>query len=259
MPPRQQAIARLSFRTLSSNDMETSGAAGLHLTKQQFLDHVLGLGLRVAAFDCDGTLWAGDAGETFFQWEMKEGIVSAEVAQAMRTRYAEYKAGKVSEDDMCGEMVTMHRGISEAVMMRAASDFMGHSFPGHIFPEIQELVQRLHEQGCEIWAVSSSNEWVIRAGMKQFGIPEERILAAKVEVVDGIVTDRLVRVPSGPGKPQALREVAGKRMDAAFGNSRWDEDMLAAAVHGFAVNPNPDLEAAARERGWTVYFPEGTS
>ncbi len=236
--------------------METSGTAGLQLTKQEFLDHVLGLGLRVAAFDCDGTLWSGDAGETFFRWEMKEGIVSAEVAQAMRARYIEYKAGNVSEEDMCGEMVTMHRGISEAVMTSAASDFMSHSFPGHIFPEMQELVRRLDAQGCEIWAVSSSNEWVIRAGMKQFGIPEKRILAAKVEVVDGIVTDRLVRVPSGPGKPQALREVADEKIEAAFGNSRWDADMLADAVHGFAVNPNPDLEAAARERGWTVYLPE---
>jgi phosphoserine phosphatase len=237
--------------------MEIFGAAGLPLAKQQFIDHVLGLGLRVAAFDCDGTLWSGDAGETFFQWEMKEGIVSAEVARSMRARYAEYKAGRVSEDDMCGEMVTMHKGISETVMLQAATEFMGHSFPGHIFPEMRELVGRLDEQGCEIWAVSSSNEWVIRAGMKQFGIPPERILAAKVEVVYGIVTDRLVRVPSGPGKPKALREVAGKRIDAAFGNSRWDVDMLADAAHGFAVNPNPDLEATARERGWTVYFPEG--
>jgi HAD superfamily phosphoserine phosphatase-like hydrolase len=238
--------------------METFRTTGLHLTKQQFFDHVLGLGLRVAAFDCDGTLWSGDAGETFFRWEMKEGVVSDEVAEGMRARYVEYKAGIVSEDDMCGEMVTMHRRISDAVMMQAAADFMGHSFPGHIFPEMQELVRRLHAQGCEIWAVSSSNEWVIRAGMKQFGIPEERILAAKAEVVNGIVTGRLVRVPSGPGKPQALREVAGKKIDAAFGNSRWDADMLADAAYGFAVNPNPDLEATARERGWTVYFPEGT-
>ena len=55
-------------------------------------------------------------------------------------------------------MVTMHKGISEAVMTQAASEFMAHSFPGHIFPEMRELVRRLHEKGCEIWAVSSSNE-----------------------------------------------------------------------------------------------------
>jgi phosphoserine phosphatase len=176
----------------------------------------------------------------------------------MRERYAEYKAGKVREDDMCGEMVTMHRGISEAEMMQAASEFMTQSFPGRIFPEMQELVRRLSENGCEVWAVSSSNEWVIRAGMRQFGIAEGRILAAKVAVEDGIVTDRLIRVPSGPGKPQALREVVRKAIDAAFGNSRWDADMLAIALHPFAVNPNPDLASTARERRWTLYFPDGT-
>ena len=40
-----------------------------------------------------------------------------------------------------------------------------------------------------------------------------------------------------------------------FGNSRWDADMLAIAHHGFAVNPNPDLEKRARESGWTIYWP----
>jgi len=30
------------------------------------------------------------------------------------------------------------------------------------------------------------------------------------------------------------------------------------AKQSFAVNPNPDLEAVARERGWQIYFPEGT-
>jgi HAD superfamily phosphoserine phosphatase-like hydrolase len=238
--------------------METIGTHSPRLTSQEFLESVLRLKPQVAAFDCDGTLWSGDAGETFFDWEIKQGVVLAEVARSMRARYAEYKAAKVSESDMCGEMVTMHKGITEAAMMRAASDFMDGAFPGKVFPEMLEMVRRLHDQGCEIWAVSSSNEWVIRAGMKQFGIPHDRILAAKVELDDGVVTDRLVRLPSGPGKPTALREVAKKNIDAAFGNSRWDIEMLAHAKHPFAINPNPDLEALARERGWTIYFPEGT-
>jgi len=123
---------------------------------------------------------------------------------------------------------------------------------------MQRLVDQLHDSGCEIWAVSSSNEWVIRAGMKQFGIADDRILAAKAELQDGIVTDRLVRIPSGPGKPQALREVVKENIDAAFGNSRWDLEMLAYAKHGFAINPNPDLDSNARQNGWTIYFPNGT-
>jgi len=237
--------------------MDMISAQSQNSTANEFVDSVLRLAPQVAAFDCDGTLWSGDAGETFFDWEIKKGLVTADVARAMRARYAEYKAGKVSEEDMCGEMVTMHKGISEEAMMEAATEFMTFSFPGRVFPEMQKLVCQLREKGCDIWAVSSSNEWVIRAGVKQFGIKPKRILAAKVEIEDGIVTDRLVRVPSGPGKPQALREVQ-KTIDAAFGNSRWDTDMLAIAQHAFAVNPNPDLEAVARQRGWTIYFPDGS-
>jgi phosphoserine phosphatase len=239
--------------------MEISESPTPKLTTQNFLDSVLRLAPRVAAFDCDGTLWSGDAGETFFDWEIRTGLVSAEIGRAMRARYADYKAGKVNEEAMCGEMVAMHKGLTDAALMQAAAEFMGKLFPGRIFPEMRELVERLHANGCEIWAVSSSNEWVIRAGMKQFGIPENRILAAKVALENGVATDRLTRVPSGPGKTQALREVAKTKIDAAFGNSRWDADMLSASTHGFAINPNSDLEAMARKRGWTVYFPEGTS
>lgn len=228
-------------------------------TSAQFVQSVVQLNPGVAAFDCDGTLWSGDAGETFFDWEIRGGIVSEAVGRAMRARYAEYKAGSVSEDDMCGEMVTMHRGLSEAAAMDAATNFFEHAFPGKIFPEMRDLITRLHAQGCEVWAVSSSNEWVIRAAMKHFGIAQNRILAAAVEIDDGVVTDRLIRVPSGPGKPRALREVVGKAVDAAFGNSRWDAEMLAMARHAFAINPNRDLETAARERGWSVYFPESVA
>jgi len=224
-----------------------------------FLESVLRLKPQVAAFDCDGTLWSGDAGISFFEWEIEQGVVPATVGQAMRARYAEYQAGRVSEEDICGEMVTMHKGMSEAFLMQTASEFMAHSFPSHVFPEMHELVRRLHEQGCQVWAVSSSNEWVIRVGMRQFDIPENRILATKAELKRGIVTDRVVRIPSGPGKTQALREVVGRDVDAAFGNSRWDKEMLASARYPFAINPHPDLEATARERGWSIYFPDATA
>jgi len=218
---------------------------------------VLRLEPRVAAFDCDGTLWSGDAGEGFFDWEMKQGIVSADVTRAMRARYAEYRAWKVSEEQMCGEMVTMNKGMSETILLRAAEEFFEQFLAGQIFSVMQDLVRRLQENGCEVWAVSSSNEWVIRAGMKHFGISTDRILCAAVETEKGTITDRLIRIPSGPGKPEALRGAVKREVDAAFGNSRWDTEMLAMAKHAFAVNPNPDLQVVARQRGWTVYFPDG--
>lgn len=222
-----------------------------------FIETVLRLQPRLAVFDCDGTLWAGDAGEGFFDWELKRGVVSDEVVRWARPRYTDYRAGKVSEDDMCGEMATMHRGLPEAQVQQAANQYFEEHFALHIFPEMRELVCRLRELGGDVWAVSSTNEWVIRAGMKYCGIAEDRTLAAAVEIDNGIITDRLVRVPTGPNKATAIHEVIGKTPDVAFGNSRWDAEMLALAKHPFAVNPNPDLEATARARGWAVYWPDG--
>ena len=221
-----------------------------------FVQSVLRLQPQLAVFDCDGTLWSGDAGEGFFDWELKRGVLPDDVARWARTRYADYKAGKVSEEQMCGEMVTMHSGLAESEVQLAAKQYFDENFVSQIFPEMRELIRRLQRSGCDVWAVSSTNEWVIRAAMKYFGIDERKILASSVKIDGGRITDQLIRVPSGEGKPRAIRDVIGKDPDVAFGNSRWDADMLAIARHGFAVNPNPDLENMARERGWTIYCPD---
>ena len=234
----------------------TSVSRTLSPKAADFVGSVLRLQPGIAAFDCDGTLWAGDAGEGFFDWELKQSLFSDEIVAWARARYADYKSGKVDEETMCGEMVTIHRGLNEDVVQRAAAQYFDRHMASQIFPEMRDLVRRLQQSGCDIWAVSSTNEWVIRAAVKHFGISENRILAAKVQVEEGIIMDRLLRVPTGEGKPRAIREVVQRDLDAAFGNSCWDIGMLEIAKHAFAVNPNADLEKLARERRWTIYFPE---
>src|SRR5579863_9593184 len=214
-----------------------------------FLDSVLGLTPKLAVFDCDGTLWSDDAGESFFRWELTRGVVSDDVARRIMARHDDYLAGNVSEDDMCGEMVTMHAGLAESDLRQLSNEFFEENFVAQIFPEMRDLVARLQVSGCEVWAVSSTNEWVIEAGMQHFGIPLKQILTAAVEIESGRITDRLIRVPSGPGKPKAIREVIKRDPDAVFGNSRWDAEMLEIARHPFVINPNPDLEQKARSRG----------
>jgi phosphoserine phosphatase len=228
----------------------------LSSTQITFLEGVLNLRPRIAAFDCDGTLWSGDAGEGFFSWELSQGIVSEAVARWARPRYADYKAGKVREEVMCGEMVTMHRGLHEHVVEEAASTYFDQNFLPNIFPEMRELVARLKNTGCDVWAVSSTNLWVIRAAMTHFGIPVDRILAASVVVQNGVITDQLIRVPSGSAKPSALCEVLVASLDCAFGNSIWDREMLALSKHAFAINANPDLRQVAEQSRWTIYQPD---
>jgi phosphoserine phosphatase len=222
----------------------------------EFLNSVLQLHPRVAVFDCDGTLWAPDAGEGFLDWELNRGLVAPDVVRWMRARYADYRAGKVPEDVMCGEMVTLHAGLRDEVLERAAEEYFAPHIEPWIFPEMRALVTRLQRQGCAVWAVSSSNQWIIRVAMRRFAIPPQRILAAEVAVTNGIITDRLIRIPSGPGKAEAIREKVPGSVDAAFGNTRWDAEMLQLARHAFAINPTPDFEQFARQNKWTLYVPD---
>ncbi len=227
----------------------------LTATAQQFIDSVLALQPRLAVFDCDGTLWDGDSGEQFFYWELERSILPSDVEHWARARYAEYKAGRVEEEPMCGEMVTIHRDIPCELIEQEAAEFFDARIAPKIFPEMQELTRRLAGSGCEMWAISSTNDWVVRVGAGRFGIPAERVVAACVHTENGCATDRLVRVPTDEGKAAAIRELVARMPDAVFGNSMHDFHMMEIAEHAFAINPNPDLEKVARERGWTIYQP----
>ncbi len=255
--------AFLAWEDERAGDGEDPGGAALVAPAafaqqaRDFIGSVLALKPAIAVFDCDGTLWSGDAGADFFYWEIERGLVSPKVGEWARARYQEYVAGRVSEVEMCGEMVTINRGISNEVLQRAATEFFEEVVSPRIFPELQELIRRLAEQGCELWAVSSTNNWVVDAGAKRFAIPPDHVLAACVEVENGCATGRLIRVPTDELKAVVIREVIGKPMDAVFGNSVHDQAMLELAKWPFCVNPNPDLEKIAQERGWTVYWPEG--
>ncbi len=224
----------------------------------QFIEWVLALRPAVAVFDCDGTLWSGDAGADFFYWEIERGIVSRDVAEWARASYKQYKAGKVSEERMCGEMVTMNHGVSCKLLRRAVREFFQEVVSPRVFPEMQELTRRLATSGCELWAVSSTNSWLVEYGARQFGIPRQHVLAACVEVEQGCASDRLVRVPTDELKAVAIRDLIRKPVDVALGNSVHDQAMLELAKHPVCVNPSPDLEQIARDRGWKAYWPAGT-
>ena len=235
---------------LGVNDLPSTIVSGDELIAQ-----LLEQKPEIAVFDCDGTLWAGDSGADFFYWELERGFVSAEVEQNIRARYEGYLSGQVDELAICGEMIQINRGLPEVKLREAAREMFDRLVKPRIFPEIFDLTRRLADQGCELWAVSSTNNWVVEAAVEHFGIPAERVLAATLEVEDGIVTDRILRVPTDELKQVAIEDVIAWPVDAVFGNSMHDFAMLERAVVPYVINPNPDLAEKASELGWSVYLP----
>jgi len=225
------------------------------LSTEHFEASVLELTPRIAVFDCDGTLWSGDAGSTFMHWTVDTGLLSRSASDWLYGRYRLYKRGEVSELAICGEMVQVYAGLREDEMRQAAKTFFRDKIEANIFPEMQRVVAALQQAGVDIWAVSSTCDWVIEEGVKRFGIPANRVLAARVEVVDGIVTNRILDVPTDQGKVDSLVRAGISAPDAVFGNSVHDAAMLAIARRAFPVNPTPALVERSAAEGWPIYFP----
>jgi len=225
------------------------------LSTAEFHAAVHALSPKVAVFDCDGTLWSGDAGSGFMTWTIETGLVSREATDWIDARYRGYLRGEVSEVAICGEMVQMYQRLHEEEIRRAAAVFFETRIERNIFPEMLELVEELRGQGVDLWAVSSTNNWVIEEGARRFGIPADRVLAARVEVKGGVVTDQLLDVPTDESKVAALRRAGVIAPDAVFGNSVHDAAMLAIARRAFPVNPTPALLERSAQEGWPVYYP----
>lgn len=225
-------------------------------TVDEFRQAVLSPAAPIAVFDCDGTLWNGDAGCGFMTWSMEAGLLSRDASDWIDSRHRLYRQGKVSEEEICGEMVQVYAGLREDELRRGAARYFAAHIEAHIFPEMEALVADLQAADAEVWAVSSTNNWVIEEGVRRFGIPPERVLAAEVRVRDGLVTSELVDVPTDEGKARALRRAGVAAPTAVFGNSIHDAAMLEMAKRPFPVNPTPGLVEIAGQRGWTVFYPE---
>jgi phosphoserine phosphatase len=213
---------------------------------------------RVAVFDCDGTIWSGDSGYGFMVWTIEQGLVSRSTSDWIDNRHRAYLAGQVTELQICGEMVQMYSGLHEPELREAAARYVSEFVRPRVFAEIESLLELLRGKGVELWAVSSTNKWIVSQGVRAFGIPESRVLAAEVSVKNGIIGSDLVDVPTDEGKAGALKRVGLAQPDAVFGNSIHDLAMLEIARNAFPVNPSPALLEAAAKNGWG-YFRPGTA
>ena len=223
---------------------------------KEFEKLVLDIEPRVAVFDCDGTLWSGDSGYGFMVWSIEQGLVSRSTSDWIDNRHRAYRAGTVSELQICGEMVQIYAGLREQELRDAAAQYVREFVDARVFEELAGLIVALRQRGVEIWACSSTNKFVVAEGVRRFGIPEERVLAAEVAIKAGIISSDIVDVPTDEGKAESLRRVGITRPDVVFGNSIHDLAMLEIAAHAFPINPSPALLAAATRNGWGHYRPQ---
>ena len=247
-------LLRHSLGACEDSDMSETPAL-VAMSTDEFLNAVAAGNPQTAVFDFDGTLWPGDAGSGFMHWSIETGLLSSAAADHILARHGSYHRGEVDEISICGEMTQIYRGLSEADVRESAARYFQQHVRPHFFPEMVKLVNHLQGAGVQVWAVSSTNNWMIEEGVRELNIPPERVLAAAVHSSGGVVSDTLIHVPSDEGKAEALVRAGLAHPDAVFGNSIHDLHMLQMARLPFPINPSQELAEYSANHGWPVYYP----
>jgi HAD superfamily hydrolase (TIGR01490 family) len=122
---------------------------------------------------------------------------------------------------------------------------------------VLDRLQALQAEGVATVLVSGSMRPLLEPIAAQ--VNARAILCAELSVVDGVATGELDALAIGPHKrDRVLDFLARAGADAAwcyaFGDHITDLAMLGAVAHPSAVDPCPELAAAASSRGWSVLW-----
>ncbi len=202
---------------------------------------------RIAVFDNDGTLWC----EQPLYFEMVYSIdATARIAAGNSVLQKKSEIAALAKGDKAAFMKSGEKGIMEAFaishtvpapdqfdkMARGWLDTTRHPRFGRRYAEMTykpmvELLSFLRANGFKTYIVSGGSAMFIRNFSDQaYGIPSGQVIGTmfKAAYADGkiVLKPEIWLNDDGPGKPEAIFNIIGKKPVLAFGKSDGDLQML---------------------------------
>lgn len=214
---------------------------------------------RLVLFDLDHTLLSGDSDVLWCEFLMDKGLLERAVfAQRNADMDALYRAGTVGAQEFADFYVGTLAGKSPAQWEDLRQEFMTTQVAPRIPAAALELVKRHRDAGDLAVMTTATNRFITELTALHFGI--EHLLATEPELARGVFTGRAVgTLNMRAGKVERLHEWLAARSQAfgdfhsvGYSDSINDLPLLEAVNEAVAVDPDPQLAAIARERGWRV-------
>jgi len=214
--------------------------------------------MRLALFDLDNTLLAGDSDYEWAQYLIDRGVLErAQYAARNNEFYEQYKAGVLDIHEFLDFQLKPLAQHSRATLDAWHRGFMQERILPIIRDEARELIERHRADLCAI--VTATNSFVTAPIAQELGI--EYLIATVAEERGGRFTGRVTGTPCfREGKVACLQSWLDHRKLSleAFEQSWFYSDsvndlpLLERVTHPVAVDPDDRLEAAARARGWPI-------
>ena len=213
--------------------------------------------MRLALFDLDNTLLAGDSDHSWGEFLCDTGRVDAVEYRARNDAfYADYCAGKLD--------VVAYQSFTQAILSRTEAaelarwqaEFMAEVIEPIILAKGEALLQQHREAGDKLVIITATNRFITAPIAARLGV--DTLLATECGMENGRYTGQVAGVPCyQEGKVTRMQQwlaETGLSLDGSYfySDSRNDLPLLQAASHPVAVDPDDTLRAIAVERGWPV-------
>lgn len=216
--------------------------------------------MRLALFDLDNTLLAGDSDYEWGQFLIDCGVVEREAYEAQnRTYYDQYVAGTLDIHEYLGFALRPLAEHEPEELARWHAEFMRLRVLPMIAPKARGLVHA-HLEAADLCAiVTATNSFVTAPIAREFGI--SHLIATEPEAWGGRFTGRVAGTPCfRDGKVQRVDQwLAGMGTKLAdfpettfYSDSHNDLALLERVTRPVAVDPDEALAAQARRRGWAT-------
>jgi HAD superfamily hydrolase (TIGR01490 family) len=213
---------------------------------------------RLALFDLDNTLLAGDSDYEWGQFLVDRGVLERAAYEAQnRAFYEQYKAGTLDIHEFLGFALRPLADHPPEELERWHGDFMRTRIIPMMLPAARALVRR-HLQAGELCAIiTSTNSFVTAPIAREFGV--EHLIATVPEKRNGRFTGRVAGLPCfREGKVRRLDEwltrlglrLAEFEASACYSDSHNDLALLERVSRPVAVDPDETLAREAARRGW---------
>lgn len=216
-------------------------------------------GLRLALFDLDHTLLPIDSDHGWGEFLVRKGVVDeAWYRRRNEEFYGQYKAGTLDMDAFLAFALAPLAAHDRATLAGWHRDYMRTVIEPAIRPEALALVDEHRAAGDLCALVTATNAFVVGPIARRFGI-EHVIATVPAQHDDGRFTGHPRGVPcfreGKVARTTAWLETMGLHWDSFsastfYSDSRNDIALLEHVTHPVATNPDPTLDAHARERGW---------
>jgi HAD superfamily hydrolase (TIGR01490 family) len=213
-----------------------------------------------AFFDVDNTMMMGASLFWFARGlAARKYFTTRDLAQFAWQQAKFRLAGNESSDDMHtirenALAFVADRDVAEIV--QAAEEVYDELMADRIWTGTRVLAQKHLDAGQRVWLVTATPVELAAIIAKRLGLTGA--LGTVAEVKEGRYTGRLVgELMHGEAKAEAVRALAereGLELErcTAYSDSSNDLPMLTEVGTAVAVNPDTELRAIARSRGWTV-------